>query len=112
MGMHGGPPAKAWDSLTSGLGLAGAKIGQKVKTASGAPRLAGTVDQVGPAEYPGLMIKLDEPAPGIAHLFVLPMGQVFVPVRLYFYGERANAIASREESVWQKFMAERFAAPG
>ncbi|WP_437877876.1 SRPBCC family protein [Sorangium sp. So ce513] len=111
MGAGPQPTAATWSALVGPLGLAGAVEGQRVSTAAGAPRLAGVAEQVGPSEHPGLLLRLDEPTPGIAHLFALPMaGQVFLPVRVYLYGEGAKAAAARDEPAWQAWMAERFPA--
>ena len=52
-----------------------------------------------------LVTCLDQPAPGLAHLFVLPMGdQTFVPIRVYLYGEQAAAIAAATEPVWRAWL--------
>ncbi|WP_437742652.1 hypothetical protein WMF39_45200 [Sorangium sp. So ce1504] len=109
MGAGPAPAARAWDALVGPLGLAGAAEGQRVRTAAGAPPLAGVVERVGPSEYPELLLRLEEPAPGIAHLFALPMaGQIFLPIRIYLYGEGAQAAAARDEPLWQAWMAEWF----
>jgi len=107
------PAAAAWESLVGPLGLAGAAAGQRVKAASGAPVLAGFVEQAGEAAHPELLIRLDEPGPGLAHLFALPMGgQVYLPVRLYLYGPAASGIAERTGPTWQRWLAERFPPVG
>lgn len=109
MGAAPEPTPEAWAALTGALGLTGATVGQRVSTAAGAPPLAGLVEQVGPSEYPGLHLRLDEPTGGVAHLFALPMGgQVFLPIRLYLYGDQAPAIAARDEPIWQAWMNEHF----
>jgi hypothetical protein len=55
------------------------------------------------------MLRIDRPAPGIAHLFAMPMGpSVCVPVRFYLFGDQAAAVAAREEPVWQSWISERF----
>ncbi|AUX44695.1 hypothetical protein SOCE26_061620 [Sorangium cellulosum] len=106
------PHAKTWGALVDPLGLAGAAEGQRVRTADGAPPLAGVVERVGPSEFPELLLRLEEPAPGIAHMFALPMaGQIFLPIRIYLYGDQAPAAAARAEPSWQAWMAERFPAP-
>lgn len=114
MGVSPGPRSKAWAALTAPLGLAGAAEGQRVGTPDGVPRLAGLVEQAGPAEYPEeLLLRLDEPAPGIAHLFALEMGgQVYLTIRFYLYGDQAAAAALREEPLWQAWMQERFSPAG
>ena len=104
----GAVPA-AWEALTSPLGLLGATAGSQVKSPAGAPALAGIVERVGPAESPELLLRLEQPAPGIAHLFALAMGgQVCLPVRVFLYGRDVAAIAEREERSWKSFMLARF----
>ena len=84
-----------------------------MSTSVGAPPLAGLVEEVGPSEHPENLVLLDEPAPGIAHLFALPMGgQIYLPIRLYLYGDRALAAATRAEALWQAWMNEHFAPSG
>jgi len=108
------PKADAWSALVGPLGLAGAAVGERRSSENGAPRLIGRVERVGEGEYPEeLLLRLDEPAPGIAHFFAMPMGgQVFLSIRFYLYGDRAAAVAAREEPVWQSWLGERFAAAG
>ena len=104
----------AWDALTGSLGLAGAAVGQRVNTSADAPPLAGLVERVGQGENPEeLLIRLDEPAPGIVHLFALSMSsQVFLPVRFYLYGDRAAVAVARHAPVWNTWMSEHFRADG
>ncbi len=114
MAMAPEPKAEAWAALTGALGLAGVAEGQRVTTAAGAPRLAGLVERVGESAYPEeLLLRLDEPAPGLAHLFAMPMGgQVFLSIRFFFYGDQAAATAEREEPLWQAWLQEHFPAAG
>lgn len=106
------PASRAWASLTEGLGLGGAAVGQRRETRAGAPPLAGLVERIGEGEHPEeILLRLDDPAPGLAHLFALAMGgQVCLSIRLLLYGDRAAAIAAREEPAWRAWMAERFPA--
>jgi uncharacterized protein YndB with AHSA1/START domain len=98
MGVAPEPKSAAWDALVGPLGLAGAAVGQRVSTPADAPPLAGLVEWAGQGEWSEkLLLRLDEPAPGIAHLFALPMGQVYLPIRVYLYGDRAPAAAARAE---------------
>ncbi|HEY7061047.1 MAG TPA: SRPBCC domain-containing protein [Chloroflexota bacterium] len=109
MGVAREPTIAAWDALVGALGLAGAAEGQRVRSAADAPPLAGRVEHAGPSEYPGLHLRLDAPTGGIAHLFALPMGgQVFLPIRLYLYGDQAPAVVARDEPVWQAWIAGHF----
>ena len=103
------PAATAWATLTDPLGASNASEGQHVKSLAGAPNLSGVVERVGAPEYPELLLRLDEPAPGIAHFFAMPMGgTICVPVRLYLFGDRAATVAAREEPRWQAWIAEKF----
>jgi len=112
MGVGPGPTSTAWDALTGALGLTGAAAGQRVSTSAGAPPLTALVERVGPSEYPELLLRLEEPAPGIAHLFALPMGgQIYLPIRVYLYGDRASAAIARDEPLWQAWMNEHFPVP-
>lgn len=109
MGAAPEPVQEAWRSFTGALGLDSPAAGERTDTGTGAPRLSAIVERVGPAEQ--ILVRLDEPAPGIAHLFGMPMGgQVLLFLRVYLYGEQADAVAAREDQVWQAWMAERFPA--
>jgi uncharacterized protein YndB with AHSA1/START domain len=108
------PKSKAWEALMGRLGLTGTAVGKRVGTGSGAPSLAGVVERVGEDAYPEeLLLRLDQPAPGIAHLFAMPMGgQVLLSVRLYLYGKQASAVAAEVEPKWQAWVNQHFPAPG
>ena len=116
MGVAPEPREEAWGAWTRPLGLAGAAVGQRVSTPADAPPLAGTVEAAGGAGSPELLIRLDQPAPGIAHLVQHAMGgQVYLTMRFYLYGDDAPAAAARAQSEWQGWMDEHFApatAPG
>lgn len=113
MGVASEPKSEAWDALTRPLGLAGAAVGQRVSAPAGAPPLAGVVEQVGQPEWPELLLRLDEPAPGIAHLVPHSMGgQVYLTIRFFFYGDRAHAAAARAEPAWQAWVNEHFSPAG
>lgn len=109
MGMAPAPVSAAWSALTAPLALANAGEGQRVSSPAAAPRLAGIVERVGPPEYPELLLRLNEPTRGVAHLFAMPWsGSICLSVRLFFYGDDARAIATREEQVWQAWMGDNF----
>jgi hypothetical protein len=106
------PKESVWAEVTQSLGLAGASAGQSVKSSGDAPRFAAVVDHAGPTASPELMLRLDQPAPGIAHLSAMPMGgQVCMYVCLYLYGDGARAVVAREEPVWRAWLARLFPAP-
>jgi hypothetical protein len=59
------------------------------------------------------MLRLEEPAPGIASLFALAMGgQVYLILDFYLYGQGASSAAASAEPAWQAWMAERFPLAG
>jgi uncharacterized protein YndB with AHSA1/START domain len=109
MGAAPEPASAAWDALTAALGLESVVEG-RVSASGGATPLAGTVDQArrGEGDH-AFLLRLEEPAPGIASLFALPMGgQVFLVIDFFFYGDGAAAAAARAESPWSVWMNERF----
>lgn len=106
------PLADAWRKLVEPLVLANAIEQQRLAAPSGAPAFAGIVERTGPQDHPELVVRLDQPAPGFAHLFALPMGgMTFLSVRLFLFGNDAASIASREEPMWRTWLAKHFPAP-
>lgn len=110
MGVAPEPTSAAWKALTGPLGLDAAVVGQRVSTPTDAPPLAGIVEWAGQPAWPEeLLVRLDEPAPGIAHLVPHPMGgQVYLTLRLYLYGDAAATAAARAEPEWQAWMNAHF----
>ncbi|MHC4954707.1 MAG: hypothetical protein ACYTGZ_12545 [Planctomycetota bacterium] len=107
--MSGGPGSVAgiWDSLMEGLGLAGAAEGETRRTTgSGGASIAGLVERAdGGDGYRDLLMRCDEPGPGVASLCAYAMGDmVRVSFSLFFYGEGAAAVAERVESGWRAWM--------
>ena len=103
---------KAWDLLIQPLGLAKASVGARVTAPADAPELSGVVEVVNPPEWPGLLLRLDKPAPAIAHFFALPMGgQIMLPVRIYLYGHSASDVAKDVEKNWDGWLNRRFPRP-
>ena len=111
MGIAAPPREQAWEAWTGPLGLFGAVVGQQVRTPAGAPPLAGTVEWAGqPGGPEELLIRLDEPAPGIAHLVPHAMGgQVYLTLRLYLFGDAAPIAAAEAGAAWQAWLNEHFA---
>jgi uncharacterized protein YndB with AHSA1/START domain len=110
MGVAPEPKEEAWAELLGGLGLAGAAVGERVETRDGAPPLAGVVSWAGqPAWAEELLLRIEKPAPGMAHVSAHPMGgQVFLVTRLFFFGDVAAAAAAQAEVAWQAWLQERF----
>jgi uncharacterized protein YndB with AHSA1/START domain len=113
MGVAPEPKEEVWAALTGALGIADSKVGEQVKTPAGAPPLAGVVEWAGQPAWPEeLLIRLDEPAPGIAHFVPHPMGgQVYLTLRFYLFGDRAEAAVSGAEPAWQAWVSEHFPMP-
>jgi len=107
------PKESAWAALAGPLGLEGIAVGQRVQAPADAPPLSGVVEHVGPPEHPEeRLVRIEQPAPGLMHLFALPMmGQIFLPVRFFLYGDGAPAAVAGAEPVWQAWTAERFPPP-
>ncbi len=60
-----------------------------------------------------LLVRVDEPAPGLAHFFAMPMGdQVLLSIRFYLYGQQATAVATQVEADWQAWIGQLFPADG
>lgn len=106
------PVADAWAALLGGLGAASAAAGERRESPSGTPPFGGVVERAAHLEHPELLMRLDAPAPGIAHAFAMPMGgQVLLPMRLYLYGDAAGDVVARDEAAWKRWMRERFPDP-
>jgi hypothetical protein len=110
MAMAPEPAAEVWRRLTASLGLAEARVGERRKSPAGAPRLAGLVERTGAHGHAHqFLLRLDQPAPGLAHLFAMAMGPtVIASMRFYLYGTQAAGVAAREEPSWQQWMKEKF----
>jgi uncharacterized protein YndB with AHSA1/START domain len=99
------PTGPAWEAVTGGLGLVGAAEGDAFESTAGAPRVRGVVETV---EEQGIVVRTDEPAPGLVELFAFDFkGPTLIFVRGYLYGDTGPEAASREEPVWREWLAER-----
>lgn len=106
------PVPAAWTTLLQKLGIGEAAEGRHVTSAPGAPRLAGRVERAGSEAHPELLIRLETPAPGLAHFFAMPMGgSTYLPVRVYLYGSGSADAVSHEEPRWASWMGALFPAP-
>ena len=111
MGLSEGSQQKAWETLAEPLGLLSAALEERCKSEPDAPVLAGVVEATEEASSEAfqVLLRLDEPGPGIAHLFAMPIEDRFcLSVRLYFYGDQAAALVSREEPRWQSWLSNLF----
>jgi hypothetical protein len=70
------------------------------------------VEAVGEGKHPcNVLLRVDEPAPGVAFLGAFDCGAVQVMANLYLYGDKAATVAAREEAAWRGWMNERFPMP-
>jgi uncharacterized protein YndB with AHSA1/START domain len=108
------PAPKAWAALTSRLGLGGGQLGHRLSAAREAPPLAGVVVRTGQGGHPhGLMLRLHEPAAGVASIFTLGMGGATLLVMdFYFYGDQAQMAAAQAQPLWQAWMQRHFPQGG
>lgn len=101
------PLLELWRTLMSGLAIPADH--PQVVPAPSAPVLAGSVEKRGDDNYPELLLRLDQPAPGIAHMFGMPMGgQALLSIRLYLYGDRGAAVVAATEREWTDWLAATF----
>lgn len=104
---------KAWEALVKQLGFAGWSVGNLVQSSGDAPRLAGLVES-GKVDNENwsMLVALNEPTHGLAHLFALPLnGMVLLSLRIYLYGEQAVAIAQAQEPIWLAWLENHFPFP-
>src|SRR4051812_44544058 len=105
-----GPVAEAWATMTAALGLSGVDAGQHWNVPAGVPALGGVVEHVN--SPPGALLRLDQPGPGAAALFIISWGDsVMAAFSFYLYGDQAASIVAREQPVWQAWIKERFPMP-
>ncbi len=98
-------PNSAWADLATSLGIANPSASEHRSSPPDSPSLAGIVESV-PSESE-VLLRLERPAPGVGHLFALPMGEeVYLSIRLYLYGTEATTIVKREQPVWWNWMEE------
>lgn len=96
-------PDTAWADLAAALGLTDAAVGERRSSPEGAPSLSGVIESV--PNDSEVLLRLEEPAPGVGHLFALSLGDaVMLSVRLHLYDPQAAATADREQAVWQAWM--------
>lgn len=112
MGASDRPETEAWRALLEGLGVADADVGDHGQAPAGAPPFGGIVIGAPREGHPELMMRLEKPVPGIAHVFAMPLdGQVLLPMRLYLYGDDAEDAITRDGAAWNEWMGHLFGDP-
>jgi uncharacterized protein YndB with AHSA1/START domain len=98
----------AWKAIAEPLGLRNLTAGQRWAAPSGVPKLAGMVEETHGGDHPSVILRIDEPAPGIATFAAFVCGgPTQVQMNVWLYGEGGRAIAQRDEPAWQKWLAEK-----
>jgi hypothetical protein len=101
------PMLETWRSVMSALAID--EKSRQAASTPGAPVLSGVVESVGVEAHPELLLRLDRPAPGLAHIFVMPMGgQVMVLIRFYLYCDQGAGAAGAAEQKWTSWLGEKF----
>ncbi|MCU0867796.1 MAG: SRPBCC domain-containing protein [Planctomycetes bacterium] len=103
-------PATAWTQFARALGVPAPKLGQALRCAPpGGAAFVGTVQAVDDQkEGQGIMVHLQEPAPGIALANAMNcMGMCMATLQAYFYGPRAAAAAA-QQAHWQSWLVALF----
>jgi uncharacterized protein YndB with AHSA1/START domain len=124
------PAPETWRTIKSALKFDGQ--GQRVESAPGAPEVAGAVERMKiedpdllrirktspqvvaalegmEGEDPELLLRLERPAPGLAHIFVAPMGgPTMVSMRFHLYGDQGAGVAPGMERDWSAWLARQF----
>ena len=103
-------PARIWETLAEPLGLVGPDRGERFRSEADAPLLAGIVESRPTASHFEALLRLSDPAHGIAQLRAVPKPSgTQMLARFYLYGEQAPPVASREEPRWQAWLSELLA---
>jgi uncharacterized protein YndB with AHSA1/START domain len=96
----------AWQEVAGGLGVLGAREGETVETAPGAPRMRGVAEES--TEERAIVVRTEEPAPGLMEVFAFDFkGPTLVFARGYFYGDEGPGAVAREEPAWREWLTER-----
>lgn len=113
MGMSADPAPLAWEQLTTALGLKGAQPGAKFQAPAESPALAGIVEKGNDPGHPlQYLVRLEQPAKGLAHLFAMPMGEkVLLSMRVYLYGDKGARVLQNQGPEWTAWLQAKFPFP-
>jgi uncharacterized protein YndB with AHSA1/START domain len=106
-----GGEADAWRTVLRRLDLVGANRGDPAVSPEGAPRLAGTVEQIQQnRRFRQVLLRVSEPGPGVAAIGTCTVaGQVMVNISVYVYGGRSADIVAAEQPGWTHWLSKVFA---
>jgi hypothetical protein len=101
--------SKVSATLMDAFGLTGMTAGDSFRAPSDAPPLEGILES---AEEHGVLLRSDQPAPGLVEISTFSMDGATVTVNLsaHLYGPRAAEVARRDQPRWTAWLQERFPA--
>ncbi len=105
---NGGPNKdSAWTTLLTRLGIGTLGSGEQAQSVEPAPRLRAVLEKT---KHPDeRVLRLEEPAPGFAHVFCMPMEQQnMFWLRFYLFGDRADEVESKEKPLWEAWLHDIF----
>lgn len=116
MAMTTASAESAWAKTMEALGLDGAVVGERCETSGDAPRLGGIVEFASHDGKCELVIRTDAPAPGVAQFLAMGCpemgaGMTLVMMRLFLYGDGAEAAMAGTADSWASWMAGQFPPP-
>jgi uncharacterized protein YndB with AHSA1/START domain len=100
-----GDQAAAWDALLSALGLADASVGDEVVVGTGAPTLAGVVEERTPTS---LLLRTTAPASGLVELSAHTWTTTSLLVHAHLFGPGGPVVAEAERPRWDAWLHARF----
>lgn len=110
MAMVTGTEAEAWQSLMQAAGLQGIRVGQRWTAPAGVPELGGIVEHLTERPY-DLLLRIDQPGPGVAAFGAFHCGAIMVAMTCYWYGDQASQTADRMSPQWDAWFQEHFPTP-
>ena len=107
------PVAEAWNTVAGALGLQeGTATGPWQGPDGDTPALGGRLETLEIGEKPRALIRLEQPTGGIAFLHAFAWGPTTLyQLILYFYGDEASAVTSRDDPLWRQWLAARLPPP-
>lgn len=128
------PGLETWRTIKSALNVD--ERSGRVHSPSGAPEITGEVERIEitdpellrirttspqilaafegmEGEEPEILVRMDRPCPGLAHVFIVPMGgPTMVSARFHLFGRQAARIAGEYEATWQAWLNQQFPTDG
>jgi hypothetical protein len=93
---------ETWQAVINSLEISGDEPGFLMT-----PSAPGIVERRTDDAYPELLLRLNGPTPGTAHLFAMSMGpQTMLSVRVYLYGAQAADAAEVAKQRWDNWLSE------